>query len=942
MKEKFNVTGMSCAACQAHVQKSVEKIEGVKKVNVNLLSNTMVVDFDDKLTSTDNIINAVAKAGYGAFIEGGKAQVKSSNEVKSQRLKLIFSILFSIPLMYISMGHMFGAPLPSGLVGTEHAVQFAFTQLILTVPIIAININYFTSGFTKLFRLKPNMDSLIAVGASASLFYGIFAIYMMANGMSDGNMELVASYRTDLYFESAGMILTLVRLGKFMESKSKAKTTNAIKKMVELTPKTAIVRENGVEIEKKVEDIRLGDLIVVKAGGLIAVDGEIVEGSASIDQANITGESVPVYKEIGEKVISSTLVKSGLIVVRAEKVGKDTTINTIISLVEEAGNSKAPISRLADKVSGVFVPIVMSISLICFIVWMSLGMGFEFAISIAVAVLVIACPCALGLATPVAIMVGTGKGAENGLLIKSAESLEQAHKIKVIALDKTGTITEGKPTVNDIVILKKGVQENEFLTILYSLENNSEHPLAFSIVEEAKNRNLTLNNVTDYRAIVGKGIEAKIDNVEYFAGNLKLIKDIGISSLELENKLEELAKNGSTPLVLATKNDVIGIITVKDKIKTSSKKAVKELQNLGIDVVMLTGDNKVTAEAIAKEVGITHVISDVLPTDKQSIVNSLKTDDKSLVAMVGDGVNDALALTSSDVGIAIGAGTDIAIDSADIVLVRNDLSDVANVIRLSRRVINNIKLSLFWAFLYNSIGILLATGAFYSFGVKLNPMIGALCMSMSSFFVVTNALTINFFKVKRDGLEDNIEACSLDNPNCVRAKKALMDMKKVEKDGELPQEIIVKSDENINGNSTLYNTEIMVEGLKCVKCDARVNSAISKIDGVVHVNANHETGLVKIEANKLIEESIFKDVISTEGYKVIKEKEVNMELILNVNGMMCGHCEARINKVIGVIDGVVLVEANHENNTVKIVMNKQIDKKVFVEAITNEGYEVVE
>lgn len=942
MKEKYNVTGMSCAACQAHVQKSVEKVNGVKKVNVNLLSNTMVVEFDDKVTSNEKIIDAVVKAGYGAYVEGGKVAVKTNNEVKSQRLKLIFSILFSIPLMYISMGHMFGAPLPSGLVGTRNAVQFAFTQLLLTLPIIAINYNYFTSGFTKLVKLKPNMDSLIAVGASASLFYGIFAIYQMAHGMSVNDMELVASYRTDLYFESAGMILTLVRLGKFMESKSKAKTTNAIKKMVELIPKTALVRENGVDIEKKVEDIRSGDILVVKAGSLIAVDGEIVEGSASIDQANITGESVPVFKEVGEKVISSTLVKSGMILIKAEKVGKDTTINTIISLVEEAGNSKAPISRLADKVSGVFVPVVMTISLICFIVWISLGMGFEFAISIAVAVLVIACPCALGLATPVAIMVGTGKGAENGLLIKSAESLEQAHKIKVVALDKTGTITEGKPTVNDIIVLKNGLSENEFLTLLYSLENNSEHPLAFSIIEEAKARNLAPFEVVDYKALQGKGLSGNVNGIEYYAGNLKLIKEVGVADLELENRLTALAKNGSTPLVLATNNEVIGIITVKDKIKNSSKKAIKELQNLGIDVVMLTGDNKVTAEAIASEVGITHVISDVLPMDKQSVVNSLKTNDKSLVAMVGDGVNDALALTSSDVGIAIGAGTDIAIDSADIVLVRNDLSDVANVIRLSKRVINNIKLSLFWAFFYNAIGILLATGAFYSFGVKLNPMIGALCMSLSSFFVVTNALTINFFKVKRDNTDEKIDACSIDNPNCIRAKQALIDMEKEEKTNSLTQNKFGNIEDNSNKTSKTFETIIKVNGLKCVKCDSRVNSAIGKIEGVELVQANHETGLVKIVSSKVIEDSVFENVIKNEGYEVIKEKEVNMELILNVNGMMCGHCEARVNKVVGAIDGVVSVEANHETNTVKIVMNKEIDKKVFVDAITNEGYEVVE
>ena len=672
---------------------------------------------------------------------------------------------------------------------------------------------------------------------------------------------------------------------------------------------------------------------------------------------------MPVFKQVGDKVISSTLVKSGVINLQAEKVGSDTTINTIISLVEEAGNSKAPISRLADKVSGVFVPVVMSISLLCFIIWLSLGYGFEFAISIAVAVLVIACPCALGLATPVAIMVGTGKGAENGLLIKSAESLEQAHKIKTVVFDKTGTITEGKPTVDEVILLDK-VSNTEFMTILYALENNSEHPLASSIIEDAKQKNIPLKEAKDYKAIVGMGLSASVDGVEYFAGNIKLIKQIGLYSNDLQSKIDALAKKGSTPLVLASKDKVIGIIAIKDKIKQSSINAVKSLKELGIDVVMLTGDNKLTAEAIAKEVGITHVISDVLPTDKQNVIKELKKDDKNLVAMVGDGVNDALALTTSDVGIAIGAGTDIAIDSADIVLVRNDIEDVANVIRLSKRVIGNIKLSLFWAFFYNTIGILLATGAFYSFGIKLNPMIGAACMSLSSFFVVTNALTINFFKIKRQDT-----ACSLDNSACKLAIQAMENDKNISENHINNAENIEQNNEqkvinntnneqnneqNVinntnNGNSCNnsakpatsndkeYNMIIKVNGMMCGHCEARVEKVVSQIDGVASVKASHEKGEVEVVTNKDVNANVIKNAITNEGYEVLEEGT----LLLKVNGMMCGHCEARVEKVVTQIDGVVSVKASHEKGEVEVVTNKDVDVNVIKTAITNEGYEIL-
>lgn len=834
MKQKYIVKGMTCAACQAHVEKAVKKL-GVKSVNVNLLSNTMVVDYDEKKITISDLEKAVKDAGYTLVVEGEKVK---TDEMKKEKARLISSVILLLPLLYVSMGHMLGAPLPSFLVGEQNAVSYAFLQFILVLPILIINYNYFTVGLKRLVKLKPNMDSLIAVGAGVSLLYGVFAIFRMSYGLGAGDMALVNRYHADLYFESAGTIVTLVRVGKYLEAKSKAKTTNSIKKMMVLQPKTAIVVENGMEVEKSIEEVRIGDIVVAKAGSNVAVDGEVIDGSASIDQANITGESLPVYKTIGEKVVASTTVKSGNIKIKAEKVGNDSTIANIIKLVEEASNSKAPISRLADKVSGVFVPVVFAISLITFITWISITLDVELAMTMAVSVLVIACPCALGLATPVAIMVGTGKGAENGLLIKSAESLEQAHKIKTVVLDKTGTITEGKPTVDEVISLS--VDRKSLMEIVYAVENLSEHPLASSIIDEAKAENVKLLKAENYKAVEGKGVKADVNGITYYIGNAKMLEDTGVNDEKTTSEMERIAKKGATPLAVFTKEKVIGVISVKDKIKESSIIAVKTLKDMGVDVVMLTGDNKITAEQIATEAGITSVIAEVLPTEKERVITKLKKG-KGLVAMVGDGVNDALALTTSDVGIAIGAGTDIAIDSADIVLVRSDLEDVANVIRLSKRVIGNIKMNLFWAFFYNVIGIVLATGAFYSFGVKLSPMIGALAMSLSSVCVVSNALTINFFKVKRKICGEN--------------------------------------------------------------CPISVNNE---------------------QKNNEIE----------------KEKEMEkIEMTIKVNGMMCAHCEARVNKVLMQIDGVESAEASSKNGEVKVVLNRQIDKTVLVNAINGEGYE---
>lgn len=742
MKAKYDVSGMTCAACQAHVEKAVRQVSGVRSVEVNLLSNSMRVDYDENQCNDLTIKKAVSDAGYRAFSEGER---KSGKKKDSELIRLIVSFAILLVLMYVAMGHMIGLPLPPFLEGHENGVYFALAQLVLVLPIVVLYRRYFVSGFKKLIRLSPNMDSLIALSASASLIYGIYAIAMMAFGLHTGNMEMVEEYHSNLYFESAGMILTLVSLGKYLEGLSKKKTTRAITKLMDLAPKTATVEENGSEKIVPVEEVKLGDIVIVKKGDQIPVDGIIAEGSCSVDQSNITGESIPVFKTVGEEVYSSTINNAGYIKLKATKVGQDTSINHIIALVEEAGNSKAPISKLADKISGIFVPCIMAIALITFVCHLCISRDFSLSFNMGISVLVIACPCALGLATPVAIMVGTGKGAENGLLIKNAEILEKAHSIRTLVLDKTGTITEGKPKVVDFRF-----EEKEMLNIVYSFENLSEHPLAKAIVAYCQEQGGQLVQIDEYESLEGIGLRGKIGPDEYYLGNRRTLEINGIDDEETLRRLDAFSLSGSTPLIAVKNGKVVGTILVKDEIKPSSKEAVRRLREKKIEVIMLTGDNRIVAENIAGEVGIDHVISEVLPEDKQKVIRSLKTDDRHLVAMVGDGVNDALALASADLGIAIGGGSDVTLESSDIVLLRNDLLDVVNVIALSKRVLRTIKGNLFWAFFYNCIGVVLASGIFYySFGLKLNPMIGALAMSFSSVFVVLNALTINFFRVER-------------------------------------------------------------------------------------------------------------------------------------------------------------------------------------------------
>lgn len=830
MNKKYKVTGMTCSACSSRVEKCVEKLDGVNNVSVNLLTNSMQVDFDENKLTEEKIANSVIQAGYGMEIPTGKAEKKEGKEdvveknIESMKKRTIWSFIFLIPLMYVAMGHMIGLPQPSFLTGDANAVSFALTQLLLCIPVLYINRAYFERGFRSLIHGAPNMDTLISVGSGASLIYGIFAIYRMGYGLGTQNMELVHRYLHDLYFESAVMILALINIGKYLEARSKGKTSEAIQKLIDLAPKTAMVERNGQVVEIAAEDVLIGDVLQVKPGSSIPADGIVVEGMTSVDEAAITGESMPVEKKEGDTVTAATLNKTGFIRMRAVKVGQDTTFSQIIRLVEEASSSKAPIARMADKIAGIFVPTVMGIALLTGIVWLLMGAEFEFALSCAIAVLVISCPCALGLATPVAIMVGTGKGAENGILIKSGEALEITHNVQSVVLDKTGTITEGKPVVTDIISF--GMAENEILKIGAALEKKSEHPLAEAVLLKAKG--MELPNAESFAAIPGKGITAEIQGTVYYAGNQKLIKEQGISCEKALSSMEKLSEEGKTPLILADEKQVLGVIGVADVVKPTSAKAIQELKKLGIQVIMLTGDNARTAKAIQKQLDIDTVIAEVLPQDKEREISRLQEEGKT-VAMVGDGLNDAPALARADVGIAIGAGTDVAIESADIVLMKNDLQDVATAIELSKAVIRNIKENLFWAFFYNVCGIPLAAGVLYPvFGLKLSPMFGAAAMSLSSLFVVSNALRLRFFHSLKKGKTQ---------PETIQEKKE---------------------------EKNMYTMKI--EGMMCPHCQAAVTKALEALEGTkAEVNlekkeAYVETGLEKEALKKAVEDA---------GYQVL-------------------------------------------------------------------------
>ncbi len=743
MTGKFDITGMTCSACSARVDKAVRSLDGVNEVNVNLLMNNMSVDYDDSAVTEGEIIGAVIAAGYGASKAGEKKTEKRDtgveDEIKSMKIRLIVSVALLVPLMYLSMGHMWNFPLVNlWIKGHEDALAFAFTQLLLTLPIVIINRKYFINGFKTLFHGAPNMDSLIAIGSGASLVYGIVAIYCIGYGLGHGDKELVESYMMNLYFEGAATIVTLITLGKYLETRAKGKTSRAIEKLIDLSPKTAVVIRNGKEKTVAVEDVKVGEYVVVKAGQTVPLDGVITEGNGAVDESAITGESIAVEKTVGDGVTGATVNKSGYFVFRVEKVGEDTTLAQIISLVEEAASSKAPISKLADKVAGVFVPVVIGIAIVTAVVWLLIGKGAGFAFTMAVSVLVISCPCALGLATPTAIMVGTGRGAQLGILIKSAESLETACKTDTVVLDKTGTITEGKPSVTDII--PNGVTENELLSVAAAVENASEHPLARAIVEKAAG--MDIKTADDFQQTAGRGVSGVVNGKKILAGNYKMMCENNVTATENT----ALAAEGKTALYFAADGKFIGIIAVADTVKETSRAAIDAMRDMKLKVVMLTGDNKVTAEAIRRSLNLTDAIAEVLPSGKEAEVRRLQSEGRS-VAMVGDGINDAPALTRADVGVAIGAGTDVAIEAADVVLMKSDLRDAVTAMKLSRAVMRNIKQNLFWAFFYNVLGIPVAAGALYWLGgFCLNPMIAAAAMSFSSVFVVSNALRLRFFK----------------------------------------------------------------------------------------------------------------------------------------------------------------------------------------------------
>ena len=816
MKLKFDVTGMTCAACSARVEKVTAAVPGVEKVEVNLLAGKMAVEATSDLSAA--IEKAVVEAGYGiAHPNEKKIETAPANDaLKEMKTRIIGSAVFLVILMYFAMGHMVGLPTPGWY--QRNAMTAALLQFLLTLPAVYLNRVYYIRGFKALWHRAPNMDSLIAVGSSAALGYGIAVLFLIADAMGRGDAEAVHHYSHNLYFESAAMILTLVTLGKFLETRAKGKTGDAIRQLMDLRPKIAMVRRNGQELEIPVEDVRVGDTVIVRSGGSIPVDGSVTGGNAFVDQSALTGESVPVEKTQGDNVSAATIVSAGYLEFRAEKVGEDTTLSQIIRMVEEAGGSKAPIARLADKIAGVFVPVVMTIATIAFIVWMIAARGLEFSLSAAISVLVISCPCALGLATPVAIMVGTGRGARMGILFKNAAALENLHKVDTVVLDKTGTLTTGKPVVTDV--LPGSADETWLLTVAAALEGKSEHPFAHAILEKAKGlRNL---HAEDFETLPGRGVTATIGGVRYFGGNARLMKEQGIVVPEYP----DLAEKGKTPLYFASEDgEYLGAIAAADVLKADSVEAVAAMRKMHLDVVMLTGDNKKTARAIADSAGIDHIIADVLPADKASTVKKLQTEGRK-VLMVGDGINDSPALVTADVGMAIGAGTDIAIESADVVLMHGSLSGVSSAVELSKATIRNIKQNLFWAFFYNSLGIPVA------FSGMLSPMIGSAAMSLSSVFVVTNALRLRLFKPKTAPVIEKTE------------------------------EIMIIEEEKT------METVIKVEGMMCPHCKAMVEKVCKAVPGTTDAVVDLQAKNVTVSGNADV--AALKKAIVDAGYEVIE------------------------------------------------------------------------
>ena len=892
--EKFHITGMTCAACQANITRNVGKLDGVEEVNVSLLANQMTVAYDEEKIDEQAIIHAVTEIGYGASGTGTEAQKDSGfgkewqnrremteeNQKEMQR-RLITSVAILIPLMYVAMGPMMSLPVPGFLVGMENSLISALTQLLLTIPVMIINRHFYQSGFKALVKKAPNMDSLVAIGSAAAFVYGVFSMYRMAYGFGHGDMDLVHQYGHELYFESCAMILTLITVGKYLEARSKAKTSDALRKLVDLAPKTAVVLRDGIEQVIPAENVTAGDIVVIKPGGSIPVDGVVTEGHGYVDQAAITGESVPVEKKAGDEVISATINKNGSFLFRASRVGDDTTLAQIIRLVDEAGNTKAPIARLADRVSGVFVPTVIIIAILTAIVWLIAGQSFEFALSNAIAVLVISCPCALGLATPVAIMVGTGKAAEYGILIKSAVSLETLHSIDTVVLDKTGTITVGHPSVTDVILWNKKNTREEFLAEAAAVEAGSEHPLAVAVVEKAGQEGLVLPKAEAFDSLAGRGVSAVIKGKRYLAGNMAFLQENGLlKQPELQKKVQEqadsLASEGKTPLLFACDEEMEGIIAVADTVRETSKAALRQFKEAGLKVVMLTGDNRITAEAIRKRLDIEEAISEVMPTQKESCIRELQEKGHK-VAMVGDGINDAPALTRADVGIAIGAGTDIAIDSADVVLMKDSLADVVTGIDLSKSVIRNIRMNLFWAFFYNVCGIPVAAGLLYPmFNIRLSPMIGAAAMSLSSVCVVTNALRLRFFKGKTVSSDSAEEQKKNETADSGTAQLRTAERSAADDNREPDKEAIKVVKEERNGEkmpSGKGEKEMEkineVEGMMCAHCQMHVQKALAAVEGVSEAVVDLEAKKAVVKLSQEVSDETLMKAVEDAGYTAV-------------------------------------------------------------------------
>ena len=855
--EQYNVTGMSCAACQSRVEKAVKAVPGVTSCAVNLLTNSMGVE---GTASSNDIIKAVKKAGYGASLKQSKSGYDSSSssitgtkysqksksnsfqdaESPKMKMRLIASVIFLIPLMYVSMGHMmWNWPLPSFLDGNH--VAMGLYELLLASFVMIINQKFFISGFKAIFHKSPNMDTLIALGATAAFGYSVFALFAMSKAVLDGNSEQIMYWMDQFYFESAAMILTLITVGKMLEAKAKGKTTSALQSLMNLSPETAVILVDGKEKTVSVESLKKDDLFVVRPGDKIPVDGIVEKGQSAVNESALTGESIPVEKSAGDAVTSATINTSGFLVCRATRVGEDTTLSEIIRMVSDAAATKAPIAKIADKVSGIFVPAVIAISVITFAVWLIAGQTVGYAIARAVSVLVISCPCALGLATPVAIMVGNGVAAKSGILFKTSASLEQTGRTQIAALDKTGTITTGIMKVTDI-IPAEDVNENELIQTAYFIEEKSEHPISRAIVLYAKEKQISFLETKDFDSVPGNGLKAFIDGEEIYGGNAEFIKKMtGISPDE--KTLDELAAQGKTPVIFAKKNKILGIIAVADTIKEDSAKAVSQLKKMGIHTVMLTGDNEIAARTIAKQSGVDEVIASVKPEEKAEVIKKLMK--KGKVAMVGDGINDSPALTTADVGIAIGAGTDVAIDAANVVLMKNSLMDVAAAIRISRKTLRNIHENLFWAFFYNVIGIPLAAGCYAAaFGWNLNPMFGAAAMGLSSFCVVTNALRLNFIKPYKETYKKIIK-----NPG---------------KENDISKQNIL---ENKNNDTEICKMRISVKGMMCGHCEMHVKKALEAVNGVANVSASHETGTVTFETSKEVDEELIKKAVTDAGYE---------------------------------------------------------------------------